>query len=644
MTASGDRINVVHVDDDPDFAALTATRLQRQDDRLAVRTATSVADGLELLADGDVDCVVADYDVSRSTGIEFLEAVREDHPDLPFILYTGKGSEEVASEAISAGVTDYVQKAPDGNQYTLLANRILNAVEQFRATRRAAKQRRLNAVVRTINEALAWASTAQDIDERVCELVSSAEPYQFAWIGDPDPESGVVEPRAAAGIGEEYLERITVTTDERHTGRGPTGRAVRDEELAVLQDIPDDPQYEPWREAALEVGFRSSAAVPLVYDDTSYGVLNVYADRTNAFDDHEQQVLSTLGETIAHAHHRVQLQRQYAEQYRTLFEEAPVMIVFTRSVEGEPVIEDCNRAFADRLGYSREELRETPLRALYTDASTERLLGDDGYQRALTGEFTREQRTLVTRDGDEVLTVLRAAPRRDQDGEILGTHALYLDITDERQVRELERQNERLDEFASVVSHDLRNPLNVAEGRLTLAREECDSAHLDDVARALERMAALVDDLLTLAREGKSVETTTAVDLAATAENCWLNVGTADATLVTESTQTVQADRSRLAQLLENLFRNSVEHGGDDVTVTVGDLDDGFYVADDGTGIPASDRETVFESGYSTASQGTGFGLSIVSDIADAHGWTVSVTDSAEGGARFEVTGVERVE
>jgi signal transduction histidine kinase len=213
----------------------------------------------------------------------------------------------------------------------------------------------------------------------------------------------------------------------------------------------------------------------------------------------------------------------------------------------------------------------------------------------------------------------------------------------ERKRREeaLQTKNERLEEFASIVSHDLRNPLNVAQGRLDLAREECDSEHLEAVADAHERMDSLIDDLLTLARDGEGVEETERVPLRELAEECWKGVETGDATLRIESERAIRADRSRLRQVLENLVRNAVEHADENVTVTVGDLDGGFYVADDGPGIPEGEREAVFETGYTTSDDGTGFGLKIVEAVASAHGWDVEVTESADGGARFEFTGVD---
>ncbi|WP_267641003.1 ATP-binding protein [Haloarchaeobius amylolyticus] len=222
--------------------------------------------------------------------------------------------------------------------------------------------------------------------------------------------------------------------------------------------------------------------------------------------------------------------------------------------------------------------------------------------------------------------------------------------------RELERNVERLDRFASVLSHDLRNPLGVAKTSLELAREDAPGAaeNHDRIARALDRIDDLVSSLLTLAREGEMVSEYQTVELAAVAEDAWQSIDAPDATLVVEADDvTLECDPERLRTLFENLFRNSVEHGstseqtaenpgdsvedgGSGVTIRVGVEDGLFFVADDGPGIPPEERDCVFEHGYSTTGDGTGFGLSIVESIAAAHDWEVSVEESEEGGARFE--------
>jgi signal transduction histidine kinase len=208
------------------------------------------------------------------------------------------------------------------------------------------------------------------------------------------------------------------------------------------------------------------------------------------------------------------------------------------------------------------------------------------------------------------------------------------------------------------VSHDLRNPLNVASIRLEQARQTGDDTYLDDVAGAHARMETLIADLLTLARVGSDSVNLESVDLASVTDSCWQAVVSTEATLQVETDRQILADRPRLRQLLENLLGNAVEHGsagkqppqGPDqpagtrpVTVTIGELDagDGFYVADDGPGIDRDQRDQVFTRGWSTADDGTGFGLTIVTEVVKAHDWQIDVTESAAGGARFEISGVE---
>jgi signal transduction histidine kinase len=228
-------------------------------------------------------------------------------------------------------------------------------------------------------------------------------------------------------------------------------------------------------------------------------------------------------------------------------------------------------------------------------------------------------------------------------GVVRVTDLLHEDITEQKQQQEqLAQENERLEMFARIVSHDLRNPLNVAQGRLELARKECDNEHLEDVERAHERMETLIEDLLVLAQQGETVTDPESVNLDEVVEVCWSNVQTPDATISSDIEQTIKADQGRLQQLLENLFRNAIEHGGEDVAVQIGSLDDGFYVEDDGSGILKNNRD-VFDAGYSTSDDGTGFGLNIVEQIAEAHDWQICITEGSEGGARFEITDVEFV-
>ena len=707
----GRPIRVLVVDGDLDAADITAELLERSAAELSVAVAGDARTGLGRLEDDRFDCVVSDHEMPDMDGIEFLEAVRRRRPEFPFVLFIGEGSEDLASRAITAGVTDYVQKQAGTDHYELLARRLRSAVDGQRAEREVSALDRIDRTVRrTVREALR-AGSRPGIERTVCETLADADPYRFAWTGTV--EDNRIVPSAWAGIERGYLDDVTVTADRAPTGRGPAGRAVRTGEPQAVRNVGEAPEFEPWREAAERRGYASVATIPLICSDASYGLLNVYTDRPAAFDERELGVLSELGTTVARAIHRIEVTDRIVDQYETLFEESPVMTVTTREEDGDPVIENCNQQFLEALGYDRSAVAGRPLEEFYTGESSTRLFEEGGYDRALTDRFTREERTLVTADGDTVETLLCAIPRQDQSGEAIGTFALYVDVSERRR---LERENERLDEFASIVSHDLRNPLTVIKGRARLASEQYDSEDVEAILDAAERMEELIDNILTLARQGKTVEETEPVALADTIRDCWDNVETNGASLDVRTDAVVRADESRLQQLLENLVRNAMEHGstspppvasapedtvehgstsppsharedtgsedasepsvadapedtvehgstsppsharedgvehgstsdrpdGDSLTVAVGDLEDGgFYVADDGVGVPPDERPNVFEPGYTGLSDSTGFGLSIVAEIAEAHGWELALVESTDGGARFEIIGVE---
>jgi signal transduction histidine kinase len=234
-------------------------------------------------------------------------------------------------------------------------------------------------------------------------------------------------------------------------------------------------------------------------------------------------------------------------------------------------------------------------------------------------------------------------------GALIGIHAARVNrskaqlATQNEQLEtskaQLAEQNERLEEFTSMVSHDLRNPLQATSGFLDLAEETGNEEYFDRCQTQVDRMHQLIEDMLALARADERSIDIGPVSLAAMAEHVWKTVDTDGATLITTESLVFEADGRQTEQLLKNLVRNALEHGGSEVTVTIGALsqESGFYVADDGPGIPVDEREQVFEHGYSTGTHGTGYGLTIVTKVADVHGWDLTVTESADGGARFEI-------
>jgi len=297
--------------------------------------------------------------------------------------------------------------------------------------------------------------------------------------------------------------------------------------------------------------------------------------------------------------------------------------------------------------YCRKTIQDDCLIAVQ-NAPKEGWEGDPAYEAFELGTYIGTQ-ILVGGELYGTLCFAGTTPRahpfteRERTFVELMTHWASYELEQRRATERLERQNERLDSFASLVTHDLRNPLNVAKGRLELAKEDDDPHHLRSLGRALDRMDEIIEDVLALTWGGQDLdgEDLGPCDLGQLVEECWRHVDMPEATLQAEDVPVILADEGRLQRLLENLFRNSAEHGGVSVTIWVGGLGDGFFVEDDGPGIPEEKRDEVFEPGYSSEEEGTGLGLNIVQTIAEAHGWELSVTDGREGGARFEVRGVE---
>ncbi|WP_276253974.1 sensor histidine kinase [Halomontanus rarus] len=299
---------------------------------------------------------------------------------------------------------------------------------------------------------------------------------------------------------------------------------------------------------------------------------------------------------------------------------------------------------------------------LYAPSFAEEAVADDRRIMADESPVVGDIAKSTTNLGETIYTSTTKAPRYDDDGNVIGLVGVTMDVTArESHKHELERQNERLNEFTEVLTHDLRSPLMVAEGHLSLLEADATAddvhTHVDKCSTALDRMEQLIEEIRTFVLDGRLVDSPDAVDLDRVATTAWECVDTAAATLEVESDLTIRADEDRLRRVFENLYRNSLEHGresgsesdrpdGDDVNVTisVGRLDDGFFVADDGPGIPEDQRDRVFDRGFTTGDDSTGFGLAIVANIADAHDWTVSVGDGVAGGARFEFTDVVRTD
>ncbi|MBZ6494509.1 two-component system sensor histidine kinase NtrB [Natrinema longum] len=335
-----------------------------------------------------------------------------------------------------------------------------------------------------------------------------------------------------------------------------------------------------------------------------------------------------------------------AEFYRTLVENAAEGML---TIDEDSRIVYANPAIEDILGYTPDELvGSTKMKIIPERLRPVHAGALESYVQ--TGDrnidWSGVELPALHKDGHEVPTLI-SLREHEHDGERYFT-GIVRDITERREREdEIHEQKERLDQFAEILAHDIRNPLSVAQGYTDVAKQTYDAPVLADISDALDHIDELVDDVLVLSKTGQTVGELGPCSVEHGVRESWQAVETRHAELRIETPiGTIRADESRFRELLGNLFRNAVEHAGADVIVRVGRLPDrdGIYIADDGPGVPDSVRSDIFEHGYSTREAGTGYGLSIVKQIAEGHGWDVSVTESEHGGARFDIHDIDFVD
>ncbi|WP_231189678.1 PAS domain S-box protein [Haladaptatus sp. DYF46] len=335
----------------------------------------------------------------------------------------------------------------------------------------------------------------------------------------------------------------------------------------------------------------------------------------------------------------IEREKEQSEQrFRTLFQTAPDP-VFVLDAEGR--IQAVNDAFCDVSGFSRSAVLGERLERIdaFPNDSLDTLITD--MRERKRGNSSPYSVTYMTPDGETRYAEINTTQMRfdAENPEVIG---IIRDVTEhKRRKQELQRQNERLDEFASMLAHELRNPLGIAQGYLRVARAENSEDAFEEVTGALDRMERMINEMLDLARKPDALSEKEVTEFHDIVEDAWSRAAPPEATLVLENVEgEISADIDRLSQVFENLFRNAVEHVGQDVTVHVKRRSNGVCIADDGPGISSDERELVFQSGYTT-DNGTGLGLSIVEQIVEAHGWEIDVSDASNGGSRFEITGID---
>lgn len=332
-----------------------------------------------------------------------------------------------------------------------------------------------------------------------------------------------------------------------------------------------------------------------------------------------------------------------------LYQSIPDAVVETEATQSGVIIRRVNSGFKDIFEYNDNQVVGCPIKECIIPDGTNNEppeLQQDDSQGACQETVCRKTKTGVR-------CFLHRHIPYEHDGNRYAFE-VYSDIEDQKRrqaeleyrAQQLDEEREQAEEFVSILSHDLRNPINIAEGYLHQLQTEANQETVEVIERALNRTKHLIDDTLELKESSDPNLEKSIASIDTVAQSAWELVDTGDSELRITDQFNIECDTERTSRLLENLFRNAVEHNDGPVVIRIGihhtmtqttrgKTETAFFVSDDGCGIPEEKRDTVFELGETESRTGTGLGLAIVNRVADAHGWNLRIIESPDGGAKF---------
>ncbi len=329
----------------------------------------------------------------------------------------------------------------------LLATRFLS---QVRAAEEALH--RLNRKLQAIsncNQTLLRATDEQSLLEQICRIVCEEAGYRMAFVAYAEhDEAKSVRPVVWSGAEEGYLATVGFTWADTELGRGPTGTAIRSGKTCCTEDFATDPRVAPWRESALQHGYRSSIALPLKNEhDKAFGSLTIYSAQPNASTPEEVRLLEELAGDLAFgivtlrsgaARKRAEeALRESETRFRTFVDHAGDAL-FVYDLEKRTVI-DVNRQACESIGYTRQELIGKTPGAFHLESYQAEM--ESVIERDATGETVFDTHWHRRKDGStfpvEVHTTLVSYGGRRFLLKVAR------DITDRLRAEEAIRQSER---------------------------------------------------------------------------------------------------------------------------------------------------------------------------------------------------------
>jgi PAS domain S-box-containing protein len=639
-------ISVLYVDDESGFLEVGKSYLE-QTNEFAVTTAPSASVALDRLKSNGIQAIVSDYQMPGIDGIEFLKQVRAIDKTLPFILFTGKGREEIAIEAFENGADFYLQKGGASRpQFAELMLKIRIAVDHRRDKAQVTTVNRLYTVLSETNKAIVRIHDKTELLHEICRIVVDNGGFMMAWAGFVNENKHIIEPVATAGHNEGFLDSIAISIDDTPCGRGPTGTAFRKRIFNVCNDIENDPKTAPWRNVALERGYRSLAAFPFALDTRNAGVITYFASEPGFFNDRiirllEEQSgdISFALATLDHEEQRITAEQDLKKselKYRRLFETAQDAILILDGDTGEII--DANKFILDMLGYPLAYFIGKRLWEL--GFLKDKSFAQNAFAKLKTDGYIRyEDLPLETSVGMVMSVEFVSNVYLVGDKRIIQCN--IRDITARKRVEDaLALASRKLNLMSGITRHDIINQVAILSGSLDLAlgnvKEPERTSHITRAQKAadtIRRQIAFTREYEDLGVRSPTWQRLTDIIRSAASQLA----ATAISFEIPDDRLEIYAD-PLLIRVFYNLFDNARQHGGAVSRISISHHPAGtgltVIVADNGAGITPEDKPRIFERGFG---KNTGLGLFLSREILSITGISISETGIPGKGARFEI-------
>ena len=578
-------------------------------------------------------------------GIEFLSIIRKKYPSLPFIIFTGRGREEVVIKAFEKGADFYLQKGGALKpQFAELEHKILAAVNQRRTEVRLSTLDRLYTVLSATNKAIVLIRDKKELLSEICRVAVEIGGFSMAWAGLVNKKKQLIEPVAVQGHIYGFLDTITISTEDVPGKRGPTGTAFREKKYNVCNDIASDPRMKTIREEALKRGYRSLAAFPFALNTENAGVITFYADTPGFFDtqiitllDEQSKNISFALATLEDKDQQVTVKsalRIKTDELIRLFTVLPDLFCIA-DIDGR--FRQLNPAWEKTLGYTLKELMaqqvtdfvhpdDIPktLAVLNKLNNEEEVLQFVNRLRCKNGSYRWIEWNIFSRD--------------------LTLYAGARDITDRKRAEDALRQmNRQLNLMGSITRHDVLNQLLALESYIELSGDVIDDKQLSllDFIKKEGNIIRTIRHQITFTREYQDM---------GVKEPAWQNINDCIENAIIRLPMRdvrIELDHHGLEIFADPLFRNviynlidnALRYGGDQMKTVrfllqESDKDLAIICEDDGVGISAEDKGRLFTQGFG---KNNGLGLFLSREILSITGITITETSMPGEGGRFEM-------